>query len=198
MPFFRSQSPVRRANRKECKHWYSYRGTLIIDFHKRCGYCNDFDKYRIRNFTIDHFVPRNPEGFIHNIPSNYYYNLVYSCSYCNLAKSNKWPTNDHTIHNQNDIGFVDPVDDIYGNLFERNDVGEIVSDNSPLSNYIHEELKLWLPIHSKMWKIEQLKNNELLLREAADESDDPEIKDELNKLAINISALMDEIFKENN
>jgi hypothetical protein len=82
-------------------------------------------------------------------------------------------------------------------LFERNAVGEIISKDNPLAVHIHKELNLWLPIHSKMWNYEQLKNNELKLKEAANDPDNADIEEALNDLARKVSSLMDEIFEDN-
>ncbi|WP_254526718.1 MULTISPECIES: HNH endonuclease [unclassified Sphingobacterium] len=159
MPNFRETLPQRRLNRAECKHYSSYLKTLRADFHHRCGYCNDHDKIRIRSFTIDHFVPQNPDGFIHNIKNNYYYNLVYSCRYCNAAKSNKWPSKDAAIHHDANEGFIDPCNQDYTDLFKRENSGRIIANNpvNALSNYIIKELNLWQPIHERMWKLERIK-----------------------------------------
>jgi len=154
---FREQAPKRRLNRKECKHYSSYRNNLRDDFNCRCWYCDTHDKIR-QNYAIDHFVPRNPEDpikFRNPIKDNDYYNLVYSCSLCNSAKSNIWPTNDWKEPNNWKEGFFDPVTKEYWNLFYRDLEWVITASeiNSELSNYIIKTLKLWLPIHSIHWKI---------------------------------------------
>ncbi len=149
--------PKHRENRKECQEYSSYLKTLTVDFNKRCGYCNDLNSYKIRSFAIDHFVPRNPSDFNHPIHPNYYYNLVYSCNYCNGAKSNKFPTRNHQQHNDGKIGFVMPTDSKYDDLFCRDSEGTILSkNNNPLANYIIKELNLGNPIHSLMWRLEKL------------------------------------------
>ncbi|WP_148270706.1 HNH endonuclease [Haliscomenobacter hydrossis] len=159
MQSFRDITPIRRPNRRECKHYYSYLSTLREDFNYRCGYCNDHDGLRIRSFTIDHFVPQNPEGFAHNIKPNYYYNLVYACRYCNAEKRNKWPTKDVNVSHDGTIGFIDPTEEDYTKLFRRSKSGKIIpSEDSNLAKYIRKELKLWLPIHALMWKLERMNN----------------------------------------
>lgn len=155
---FREKTPVRRPDRAECKHYNSYRKTLREDFTQRCGYCNDLDSYRIRSFTIDHFVPQNPKGFKTTIAPNYYYNLVYACRYCNTSKMNKWPTNDEHTHNNGSQGFIDPVEQEYTDLYTRTVSGRIqpVDDENVLAHHIVAELKLWQPIHERMWKFEKI------------------------------------------
>lgn len=156
-PFREQPYPMHREDRSECEHYSSYLGTLIVDFKKRCGYCNDIHSYKIRSFAIDHFVPRNPSDFTHPILPNFYKNLVYSCNYCNSAKSNKFPTKNHEIHNDGKIGFVIPTNNAYNDLFCRDNEGAIIAKNdSELAKYIIEELNLKNPIHSLMWRIERL------------------------------------------
>lgn len=159
MPDFRKETPSRRPDRKECKHYTSYKKTLKEDFNHRCGYCDDIDFQKIRSFTIDHFVPQNPRNFNHSIAPNYYYNLVYSCGYCNTSKTNKWPTNNPKQNNDGSIGFIDPVEKDYTDLYSRDINGRIQPVNAAddLANYIVKELKLWLPIHEKMWKLENVR-----------------------------------------
>lgn len=155
---FRESTPSRRDNRAVCKHYTSYRDTLKEDFGNRCGYCNDLDKYRIRSYTIDHFVPQNPADFVHRLAPNDYYNLVYACRYCNSAKTNKWPTKDERVHHNGKEGFIDPVADEYTDMYHRSSSGRIEpkDPNNELAQYIIDELNLWKPIHERMWKIEKV------------------------------------------
>ena len=149
--------PEHQKDRKECEHYSSYLDSLERDFKKRCGYCNDINSYKIRSFTIDHFVPRNPKDFTHDIKPNFYFNLVYSCNYCNSSKSNKWPTKNAAIANNGKEGFVNPTDSAYDNLFYRDIDGAILPLNgNSLSVYIINELNLKNPIHSLMWRLEKL------------------------------------------
>src|SRR5688500_7845216 len=116
---FKDATPKRRIDREECVHYESYRKTLREDFLSRCGYCGDIDVLRIRSFTIDHFVPQKPKNFSHTILANNYYNLVYSCRYCNSAKTNKWPTNDPALPNDGKVGFVEPTLELYTGMYQR-------------------------------------------------------------------------------
>ena len=199
---FRNSTPIRRPNRIVCKHYSSYLVTLRADFNQRCGYCDDLDRLRIRSFTIDHFVPQNPDSFTHSISPNYYYNLVYACRYCNGAKTNKWPTKDGTIHNDGKIGFIDPVNDTYTKLFKRSKLGKIIpSKKSELAEYIIEELNLWLPIHERMWKLERLKQLNNQIKSRLSSFMDQELKNELKALhyqvLVELDAIQESIFVEN-
>jgi 5-methylcytosine-specific restriction endonuclease McrA len=159
---FRNKTPKRRDNAANRKNYESHRKDLRTDFNNRCGYCDDSDIFRIRSFTIDHFVPKSPKDFTHDIESNFYYNLVYACSFCNGAKTNKWITKDASIHHDGKQGFIDPTDDDYTNLFKRDKNGTITCNgiNEHLSEYIISELKLWYPVHRITWKIEKLNHLE--------------------------------------
>lgn len=155
---FRNKTPKRRDNAANRKNYESHRKDLRTDFNNRCGYCDDSDIFRIRSFTIDHFVPKSPKDFTHDIEPSFYYNLVYACSFCNGAKTNKWMTKDASIHNNGNQGFIEPTNADYTNLFKRDKDGTITCNgvNANLSEYIIEELKLWYPVHRITWKIEKL------------------------------------------
>lgn len=199
MSVFREQPyPIHRDDRAECEKYSSYLGTLIVDFNKRCGYCNDLHSYRIRSFAIDHFVPRNPKDFIHPIAPNFYKNLVYSCNYCNGAKSNKFPTRNHELHNENNIGFVFPTDEKYNDLFYREDDGTIMpEDENPLAIYIIDELNLNNPIHSLMWRFEKLINLAKIIRQKVDETKDPDLINLKNELLEEYFEITQNIFENN-
>lgn len=194
---FREKTPTRRPGRTVCKHYTSYIETLREDFNERCGYCDDSDRLRIRSYTIDHFVPRNPKDFSHNIESNFYYNLVYSCRYCNSAKTNKWPTKDAKIHHNDKEGFIDPIEIDYTGLFKRCIDGHIIpaEEENILANHILSELKLWLPIHERMWKLEKIINLNRQIRIRLNNMENGEIKDQLEKLHYEVYKMMDEIME---
>lgn len=200
---FREKTPCRRPDRAECEHYSSYKDTLREDFNRRCGYCDNFDRFRIRSFTIDHFVPRNPKDFTHDIKPNYYYNLVYACWICNSAKSNKWFTNDADLHNDGKTGFIEPTSDEYTSLFKRDKNGVIQSSgiNDLLASHIIEELKLWYALHSIIWKLERL--NKLKFRVAneiqkvPDETSKNDLRDAHYEILKKLDFLIDGFFDEN-
>jgi len=199
---FRENTPARDPDRKECVKYYSYKDTLRKDFNRRCGYCDDNDQFRIRSYTIDHFIPRNPKGFTHTIAPNCYQNLVWACSACNLAKSNKWPTSNPSIHNDGSVGFVDPVDENYSALFERSGDGRVLAkDQNVLATNMINELKLWLPIHSVIWKLEKVLVLEKQVKNALEQLGDGDLKQELKSLHYEIMEMtlgtIREMFAEN-
>lgn len=191
-PFRSTPTPKHQIDRKECENYSSYLKTLKRDFNKRCGYCNDLDSHKIRSFTIDHFVPQNPKDFTHNIKPNNYFNLIYSCNYCNSAKSNKFPTKNPNIHNDGKIGFIKPTEDLYNNLFWRDGSGSIYpSEGNMLASHIVNELNLRNPIHSLMWRFERI----LALEEAVRVKLETNNDNDLIKLHYNLMSEVIEIVK---
>ena len=141
------EKPVRTCKKKYA-HYTSFKPYLREDFNERCGYCDDLDFYSggKRGFHIDHFKP-------HSIPKfetlkQTYSNLVYSCSFCNGAKSNKWKDNE---------GFVDPAGNDYDTHLHRNLKGAIEYKTAQ-GKYLYENLKLGLKRHELLWCIEKLKD----------------------------------------
>lgn len=200
---FRENTPEHRPGRAVCVHFSAYRTTLREDFKMRCGYCDDSDLLRIRSFTIDHFVPQNPVGFTHSIPSNDYYNLVYACSYCNTYKTNKWPTLNSSVPNDGVQGFIKPTDQEYTNRFKRSKEGRIIPSDShdEVANYIKSELKLWLPIHERMWKLEKVKALNEKIKTALASMTDGKLKEELEgvhyQVLLLLTGIQDSIFMAN-
>ena len=137
--------PIRKCT-KTYASYTLFKPYIREDFNKRCGYCDDLDIYHggVRGYQIDHFKP-------HSIPKftplkKEYSNLVYSCPFCNRAKSNKWE----------DVGgFIDPCEDEYDNHLARNNRGQIVSKTEQ-GKYIYENLNLHLKRHELLWMIEKL------------------------------------------
>lgn len=191
---FRTDTPKHRQHRKVCKNYKSYKKTLRIDFKNRCGYCNDLDFNRIRNYVIDHFVPQNPKGWSHRILPNKYLNLIYACPFCNGAKSNKWPTLDSTKPNDGSIGFIKPTTKHYSKVFRRNNEGVIIVHKShPLGQYIHEELELGLDIHSLNWKFEKIFEQEKNLEILEKKTTDSTLKAEINRIKLLRLEIVDTI-----
>jgi len=137
--------PIRKCT-KTYASYTLFKPYIREDFNKRCGYCDDLDIYHggVRGYQIDHFKP-------HSIPKftplkKEYSNLVYSCPFCNRAKSNKWK----------DVGgFIDPCEDEYDNHLARNNRGQIVSKTEQ-GKYIYENLNLHLKRHELLWMIEKI------------------------------------------
>jgi len=191
---FRQDTPKHRKDRKVCKHYKSYKKTLRSDFNKRCGYCDDIDTNRIRNYVIDHFVPQKPDGWNHTIQPNKYSNLIYACSYCNGAKSNKWPTRNATQSNDGIIGFIKPTQKSYSKVFRRAADGSIiVHNNHPIGIYIHKELNFELSIHSLNWSFEKILEQEKLLEKLNRKITDNILKQQLAEIKLLRLEIVDSI-----
>ncbi len=150
---FRLQQPVRSQNVQEQRRYQSYKSQLRKDFNSKCGYCDDHDKFcgGMRGYHIDHFAPKSkfPEW------KNSYQNLVYSCPYCNGAKSNKWLGDKiFPSHNGNE-GFIDPCDQEYDQHLFRDFRGHI-SGHDCLGEYMVQNLRLYLLRHVWTWQVEEL------------------------------------------
>lgn len=124
----------------------SFKPYIREDFNKRCGYCDDLDVYHggSRGYQIDHFKPYSIVRFL--ALKEEYSNLVYSCPFCNRAKSNKW---------EDSNGFIDPCSENYDNHLERNSRGQI-KYKSEQGKYIHSNLNLHLKRHELLWMIEKI------------------------------------------
>ncbi|MBR9831204.1 HNH endonuclease [bacterium] len=195
---FIQETPKHRLNPPTYSRYSQYKDILIVDFKKRCAYCNDTNKYRIRSFAIDHFIPQKPLNFKPKIPANQYDNLIYCCSYCNRAKWNKWPTDDEAIENDGNKGFVKPTRDKYKDLFFRNMNGRIIPiENSNLARYIKDELMLWHPIHSLMWRIEKLMDLEDKVDLKLKEINNDELSAIHSKITKEITDIFRQIFNSN-
>jgi len=137
--------PIRTCT-KICTRYTSFKPFIREDFNRRCGYCDDLDVYHggVRGYQIDHFKPHSIDSFKHL--KEEYSNLVYSCPFCNRAKSNKWEDID---------GFIDPCEKEYDNHLERNNKGQIISKTTQ-GKYIYTNLNLFLKRHELLWMIEKI------------------------------------------
>ena len=113
--------PTKSPNEGE---WTKHKPDLREDFNSHCGYCGSYDGYRHTWYEVDHFIPKS---LLDEDMSNVEYsNLVYSCKFCNNKKLAKWPTEDITIPNANNKGFVDPCDKTYDTHLYRMEDGSIM------------------------------------------------------------------------
>lgn len=141
---------------------------LAPDFDNRCAYCDDLDKYSggYNAYHVEHFAPKEKFGELKFT----YDNLLYSCPYCNISKSNKWvgKTSDESVIE--DKGFVDPCTDEYYKHLGRDDEGRIIFLTS-LGEYMYFELKLFLKRHSILNNIDRLRDRRLALQSKIDEKE---------------------------
>lgn len=146
---------------------------LAIDFNYHCAYCDDADRYNggSRYYQVDHFAPESKFPELKYT----YENLLYTCPYCNRAKSDTWVSNDASISVVDDIGFISPCQDEYYMHLTRNDDGTI-SPSTSLGLYMWTQLKLYLRRHSLLYLLEQVDKRcdelELLIKERESDGKD--------------------------
>ncbi|WP_168801886.1 HNH endonuclease [Empedobacter tilapiae] len=124
----RDNLPQRRTNPTKTptgSNWSQHKPDLRVDFHKHCAYCGSYDGFSHTYFEVDHFVPKSLFTKTGNISLCQYSNLVYSCKFCNNIKLSKWPSNDETVPNINNMGFVDPCTTDYDTHLYRTKNGSI-------------------------------------------------------------------------
>ncbi len=138
---------------KSYSDYRSFRPYLKNDFNQRCGYCDDPDTHYGQEiaYHIDHFKPKSKFSSL----KADYHNLVYSCPYCNNAKSNEWKDVD---------GFIDPCKDEYDTHLERDNKGKIIF-KTPRGEYVVINLKLYLRRHSLIWTLGVLEKQKQQLKE---------------------------------
>lgn len=141
----------RRRGITELKNYREAKENLIDDFSNLCGYCGKNGKIMHENFHIDHFVPRSLDAG----RENDYYNLVLACPKCNLAKSNKWPTEDKNRSNDGTVGFVDPATDEFDVHMERSIDGYVVG-KTVLGKNMCRLLNLHIRRTDLYWKISEI------------------------------------------
>ncbi|MFW2477101.1 MAG: HNH endonuclease [Sediminibacterium sp.] len=124
----RDRLPQRRknpTNNPSGNNWSDHKTDLREDFNKHCGYCGSYDHYSHTWFEVDHFIPKSLFIKTGKIGLCQYDNLVYSCKFCNNIKLSKWPSNDETVPNVNNKGFIDPCNADFDNQIYRTASGSI-------------------------------------------------------------------------
>lgn len=139
-----------RTCTKKYLNYRSYKDYLREDFYNCCGYCDDNDMWSggKRAYHIDHFAPKS----LFSELENEYSNLIYSCPFCNGAKSNDWVTNsyDKPVDFEKRIGYIDPCDENYVKQFKRESDGSI-TPKSDVGKYMWEKLNLFLRRHKAIY-----------------------------------------------
>ena len=185
MPKFRLKTPRRRKESRETNQYQDHKDDLKEDFNHRCGYCDAPDKWRDTYYEIDHFVPKT---FLKTIGIAEYSNLVYSCRYCNNAKSNTWPTGNEKVHNDGEQGFIDPCNHTYDKCFERDENGFIRPRGNELSRYIYKALRLDHRRHANYWILEKLESTLLKIEGYVSKADSELLTSELFRRYATISS----------
>ena len=182
---FREQVPS-RSTVEPRNNYRAYKAELRTDFRERCGYCDALDEYfgGTQGAHIDHFAPKKKFPRLETV----YENLVYSCPFCNRAKSNKWIGNDPSVPNDGTSGFVDPCDPEFDEHLARDATGRVVP-LTHIGQYMVDNLNLRLMRHKFIWQAQRLdqlaKRLEELIRTV---KDNHPLYNELPKLLANVSS----------
>ena len=182
---FREQVPI-RSTVEPRNNYRAYKAELRTDFRERCGYCDALDEYfgGTQGSHIDHFAPKKKFPHLKTV----YENLVYSCPFCNRAKSNKWIGNDPSVPNNGTNGFVDPCDPEFDEHLARDATGRVVP-LTHLGQYMVDNLNLRLMRHQFIWQAQRLdqlaERLEELIRTV---KDNHPLYNELPKLLANVSS----------
>ena len=148
---FRLVAPKRTYN-KDYKNYRSYKPHLAKDFNECCGYTNCHHSWfgGISNFHIDHFKSKVKYPDL----ETEYSNLVYACSFTNIAKSD----DDSPL-------YLDPCDVDFNFHFERDKFGNIYPKAySESAEYMHKKLKLYLRRYGLIWTLEFLSQKWIALK----------------------------------
>lgn len=126
---------------------------LAKDFQNRCAYCDDADSYSggERNYHLEHFAPKSLFPQLKNT----YDNLLYSCPFCNISKSDKWPSNNFNVSVVGNEGFLDPCENDYYKHIKRKSNGELYYVDD-LGKYMYQHLSLGLLRHRCIYVLNQI------------------------------------------
>ncbi|MEC1177315.1 HNH endonuclease [Metasolibacillus meyeri] len=153
--------PIRSYTGECWKTNKSNKKRLVIDFEKKCSYCDDHDHYSggYNSYHVEHFAPK--EKFKHLEFT--YDNLLYCCPYCNISKSNKWVGANEFENIIGEQGFVDPCSTDYNKHLVRNIDGSI-GYITPIGAYMYTELKLYLRRHMLIHTLEKVRTRRKMLQ----------------------------------
>ncbi|TGV31400.1 hypothetical protein EN829_033030 [Mesorhizobium sp. M00.F.Ca.ET.186.01.1.1] len=162
----KNKKPVRSFTGEKWRTNGTNKKYLAADFDNKCAYCDDWDKFSggYNSYHVEHFAPKEKFKHLEFV----YDNLLYSCPYCNISKSNKWigsSADECVVGNQ---GFVDPCTDEYYKHLERDNDGNIIY-LSPIGEYMYYELKLYLRRHFILYNLERIRLRRIALKEKIEE-----------------------------
>jgi len=165
---FREVAPVRNC-KKTYVDYTSFKPHLAKDFNARCGYtdCSHLWFGGRNNFHIDHFIPWKNYPAKPNLKTDYS-NLVYSCSYVNILKSN------------DEGDYIDPCDIDFNLHFERDKSGNILPlATSKEANYMYKKLKLYMKRYQIIWMLDNLLEKMGKVKLLIEAEKDPDLKNDL-------------------
>lgn len=170
---------ISRSDPPHKSRYKQYKPYLKEDFCGRCAYCNLLDESITTSFEVDHFIPRDAFKNDRLDLDTDYKNLVYACKKCNGAKLDQFEGDIRAPSPTNEL-FYDPVLVDYNDIFYRNHLGAIDSDDEKGRQQI-VRLKLYRPIHILAWVCEQMRQTADKLERAIDVEQNAERKDKLQE-----------------
>lgn len=132
-----------------------YKSHLQKDFCGKCCYCNMPEDLVTVPYHVEHFVPENAFKGIRDDLWTDYNNLMWSCPKCNLSKGDKYKGDIYDVTKIENELFYNPVEIDYNDIFYRNELGGIDSDDLKGREMINM-LKLYRPVHNLAWLLERL------------------------------------------
>lgn len=146
---------VKRTCTVHFDDYSQYRSFLENDFEGRCCYCNMSNNLVTVPYHVEHFIPIKVFKGKKDYLLTEYNNLMWACPKCNLSKGDKYQGNiEESDEIKNEL-FYNPVDVDYNDIFFRNEIGGIDSDD-PKGREMIKLLKLYRPIHNLAWLLERL------------------------------------------
>lgn len=152
---FTYKGRINRTCSESFSDFHKYKPYLEKDFYNKCAYCDLRQDLITTPFEIDHFVPQAAFKGKRDELETDYNNLVLACKKCNNAKRSKFKGDINSTQVTNEL-FYDPVLVDYNEIFYRNELGEICSDDDKGISMILA-LKLYRPIHAQAWILENAK-----------------------------------------
>lgn len=139
-------------------------------------------------YHIDHFAPKSKFPHLENT----YENLIYSCPFCNLTKSDDWPSESEEVSILNNIGYINPILEEYNTYFYRDSRGNIFCEDKETGHYMYNKLKFYLERHRVLWNLTKLMQVKKKIKVKLDICKDKAEYEDLLKLYGELSLEFDE------
>lgn len=157
---------IKRTCTERFDKYSKYKPYLEKDFQERCCYCNMPSDLLTISYHVEHFIPVKVfEGKKDSLLTEYE-NLMWACPKCNLSKGDKYKGDFQKSSKIENELFYNPVEVDYNDIFFRNEIGGIDSEDVKGREMI-KLLKLYRPIHNLAWLIERLEKLALNLEQAS-------------------------------
>jgi len=140
-PLLKRRKRYRTKNNGEYYGYANYKDEIAEDSQDRCVYCDarGSELGGREMMQLDHFRPQKTFPDLINNP----FNLVLSCSRCNLLKRHDWtvPQNNDVLTYVDGVGYIDPFETDRLQFFVVESNGRL-SSKQPPAQYIIDKLAL--------------------------------------------------------